>query len=130
MKISRIKETCIYSQNLQESYTFYHAMLGLEVIQYLPDKHLFLRAGDCVLLIFNPKDSKFKDTPPPHYAEGKLHFAFEVSSGDYDRSKGEVLQQGIKIIQEVTWKPGVKSFYFEDPDGNVVEILPDIGVWD
>jgi catechol 2,3-dioxygenase-like lactoylglutathione lyase family enzyme len=130
MRISRIKETCIYSRNLEKALAFYHSVLGLEVIQHLPEKHLFLRAGDSVLLVFNPEDSRSKASPPPHYAEGKQHFAFEVGPNDYEKSKEEIIRKGIKIIQEVTWKAGVKSFYFEDPDGHVVEILPDKGVWD
>ena len=130
MKFLRIKETCLYVKDLATAKTFYHEKLGLEVINYLPDKHLFLRAGDSVLLLFNPDDSKTKSSPPPHYAEGKQHFAFEVEVHRYDAARKEIESLGIPIVDEVTWKSGKTSFYFNDPEGNVLEILPEGGIWD
>jgi hypothetical protein len=45
-------------------------------------------------------------------------------------SKSEIQRKGIEIIDEITWKSGKKSFYFLDPEGNVLEILPEKGIWD
>jgi catechol-2,3-dioxygenase len=129
MNYLRIKETCLYINDLQEAKNFYHEALGLPVIHYMPGKHLFLRAGSSVLLLFNPEDSKTKNSPPPHYGGGKQHFAFEVNKNDYAEARAEILSKGISIIDEMTWKSG-KSFYFNDPEGNVLEILPDSGIWD
>lgn len=128
MNFTQIKETCIYSRNLDEMRQFYHELMGLPVISHLPDKHIFFRAGSSVLLCFNPDDSKRKASPPAHYAEGRYHFAFEVSPADYDTHKEEVRGKGIRIIDQVIWKSGQESFYFEDPEGNVVEIVPE-GIW-
>jgi catechol 2,3-dioxygenase-like lactoylglutathione lyase family enzyme len=130
LDILKIKETCIYCVDLEGAKRFYHETLGLSVIHYQPGKHLFLRAGSSVLLIFNPDDSKEKTSPPAHYGSGKLHFAFEVKDADYEKTKNEIIGKGIPIIDEVTWKSGKKSFYFQDPFGNVLEILPDQAVWD
>ena len=33
------------------------------------------------------------------------------------------------MIHEETWRAGVKSFYFHDPDGHVLEVVPK-GMWD
>ncbi len=49
-----------------------------------------------------------KKNLPAHYAEGKQRLAFEVP--------------------EQAWKKGLKSFYFSDPAGNVLEIVPE-GIW-
>lgn len=130
MKILKIKETCLYVKDLEKAKAFYADVLNLPVINYTPGKHLFLRAGSSVLLLFNPEDSKNKMSPPPHYGGGKQHFAFEVSGQDYQQSKAEIQSKGILVIDEVTWKGGKQSFYFHDPEGNVLEILPDSGVWD
>lgn len=130
MEVLRIKETCLYINDLQQAKEFYHGVLGLPVITYVPDKHLFLRAGQSVLLLFNPEDSKSKSSPPAHFGGGKQHFAFEVSPENYDSSKSEIELKGIEILEEVTWKSGKKSFYFNDPEGNVLEILPEGGIWD
>jgi len=129
MNIKQIKETCIYMQDLDRARDFYHVLLGLPVISHVADKHIFFRAGNSVLLCFNPEDSRNKKSPPPHFTEGKYHFAFEVDPADYAKEKQSLISKGIKITDEVEWKNGLKSCYFEDPVGNVLEIVP-AGVWD
>ena len=129
MKFLKIKETCFYSADLEKTRSFYHDLLDLPVIDYVKDKHIFFRAGGSVLLCFNPDDSRNKKSPPPHYGRGKLHFAFEVSPEDYQGTKQKILNKGIQITDSVKWKNGQESFYFEDPAGNVLEIVPQ-GIWD
>lgn len=128
MKFLQIKETCIYWENLDEMRNFYHHLLELPVISHVEGKHIFFRAGSSVLLCFNPHDSKNKKSPPGHYAEGKYHFAFSVAAGEYEDHKARVTAKGIRITDEVTWESGLRSCYFEDPAGNVVEIVPE-GLW-
>ena len=130
IEFKQIRETCIYVRDLEGIYDFYHLTLGLPVIAQLTDKHIFFRAGKSVLLFFNPDDSAQKNSPPAHYAIGKQHFAFEVDDNDYESTKEAILKKGIIITDEVTWKSGKKSFYFEDPVGNVLEVIPDKGIWD
>ena len=127
-RILQIKETCIYAVDLLSMQEFYSGKLGLEVISSVPGKHIFFKAGTSVLLCFNPEDSRMKQSPPPHYATGKYHFAFEVSAGDYQLKKDEIVSRGITITDTVIWKNGQESFYFDDPAGNVVEIVP-VGIW-
>ena len=116
--------------DLEKAKSFYHDVLGLPVIAYVPGKHLFLRTGSSVLLCFNPEDSRTKKSPPAHYGGGKQHFAFEVSREEYHAAKKEILEKGIQIIDNVTWSAGVESFYFEDPEGNILEVVPSSGIWD
>lgn len=130
MNIIKIKETCLYVHDLEQAKNFYHNILGLPIIHYQENKHLFLRAGSSVLLLFNPEDSKLKTSPPPHYGGGHQHFAFEVNDEDYAKTKAELTKKGIEVIDEVTWQTGKKSFYFRDPEGNVLEIVPFSGIWD
>lgn len=130
MDFLKIKETCLYVNDLEKAKHFYQEKLGMPLINYVEGKHLFLRAGQSVLLIFNPEDSREKVSPPPHYGGGKQHFAFEVRAKDYDESKRQIAGKEISIIEEITWKSGKRSFYFNDPEGNVLEILPDEGIWD
>ncbi|MCA6078585.1 VOC family protein [Fulvivirga sedimenti] len=128
-QIKGIKETCLYIHDLDSAKTFYHDTLGFPVIHHEPGKHIFFRAGRSVLLCFNPVDSRTKKSPPPHYADGPQHLAFEVSPADYDLLKNEFQQKGIQIIDQLVWGSGQESFYFKDPEGNVLEIVPE-GVWD
>ncbi len=128
MNIQQIKETCIYCRDLEKAHEFYHTLLELPIISYAKEKHIFFRAGNSVLLCFNPDDSRLKKSPPAHFADGKYHFAFEVKREEYERHKQEILSKGIVIIDKVIWETGQESFYFEDPFGNVLEIVPE-GIW-
>jgi catechol 2,3-dioxygenase-like lactoylglutathione lyase family enzyme len=130
MNILKIKETCLYLIDLDRARSFYHEVLGLPIISYVEGKHIFFRAGTSVLLCFNPEDSKSKISPPAHFGGGKQHFAFEVSKTEYEKVKNEIRSKGITIVDEVVWKSGEESFYFNDPEGNVLEFVPDIGIWD
>ena len=129
MQFIKIKETCLYVHDLEKAKKFYHEILELPLISYVPGKHIFFSAGSSVLLCFNPEDSKHKTSPPGHYGGGKQHFAFEVAEQDYLKSKEWICAKGITITEEVKWKDGAESFYFEDPEGNVLEIVPDKGIW-
>lgn len=130
VKFTKIKETCLYLKDLEQARKFYHGLLNLPEIDYQPGRHLFLRVGSSVLLCFNPDDSRQKTSPPAHYGGGKQHLAFEVSADDFDRMRVEIERKGITITDTVTWKSGAQSFYFEDPEGNVLEIVPETGIWD
>lgn len=129
MNFIKIKETCLYLHDLEQAKKFYHEVLELPLISYVPTKHIFFKAGSSVLLCFNPDDSKHKLSPPAHYGEGKQHFAFEVSDQEYEKAKSWIKSKGIDITDEVTWQSGTKSFYFEDLEGNVLEIVPATGIW-
>ena len=129
MKLNGIKETCLYTTNLEEAKDFYSGLLGLDIITYMPNRHLFLRVGYSVLLIFNPKDSSHKISPPPHYGEGPIHIAFEVDSIEYLAWKDKIRALNIPIIDELIWKSGKESFYFKDPANHILEIVPE-GIWD
>jgi catechol 2,3-dioxygenase-like lactoylglutathione lyase family enzyme len=130
MEFLRIKETCLYVKDLDKARAFYHEVLDLPVISFVPGKHLFLKAGESVLLLFNPEDSKNKKSPPAHFGGGRQHFAFEVAESEYEKAKSEVIAKSIAITDEVEWSSGKKSFYFNDPEGNVLEIVPQKGIWD
>ena len=130
MKYIKIKETCLYVNDLEKIKDFYSEILELPIINYDAEKHIFFRLGNSVLLFFNPDDSRLKVSPPGHYGGGKQHVAFEVHTTDYEKAKAEIIAKGISVIDEIEWKGGVKSFYFEDPEGNILEIVPDRGIWD
>jgi len=129
MKFIKIKETCLYVHDLEKARKFYGEVLELQEISYVVGKHLFFQAGSSVLLLFNPDDSRHKKSPPAHYGGGKQHFAFEVEEKDYETAKQRIVSKGIRITDEVTWESGKRSFYFDDPEGNVLEIVPDKGIW-
>ncbi len=126
---SQIKETCLYISNLDISESFYNGKLGLPVISKVNHRHIFFRAGSSVLLCFLPEVTKNEQQLPPHFAYGKQHIAFETSPDEYTGWKKLISEKGIAITHEQEWKDGLQSFYFEDPDGHVLEIVPK-GIWE
>lgn len=127
--ISSIKETCLYVSDLQATKDFYTQKLGLEVISYVADRHVFFRIGQDVLLCFNPEATRNEQNLPPHFAQGPQHIAFEVPASLYQATKADLLSKGISIIHTQPWGKDFESFYFLDADQNVLEIVPK-GMWD
>ncbi|MDQ3073676.1 MAG: VOC family protein [Bacteroidota bacterium] len=129
MRISQIKETCLYSRDLDRAQEFYADILQLPIIGRVEQRHVFFRAGASVLLIFNPDLTANATDFPQHYGEGALHIAFEVPESEYAKWKIWIADAGIAITHEHDWPGGRKSFYFNDPDGHVLEfVMP--GIWE
>ena len=128
MKISRIKETCIYVTDLQRTKEFYSRRLGLAVLSFVEGRHVFFRAGESVLLCFIAEKTLQENELPPHGAKGSIHFAFEVEVEEYDTTLLKVKHMEIEILHEQVWKGKLRSFYFHDPDGNLLEIIEE-GIW-
>lgn len=129
MNFNQIKENCLYISDVEQTEQFYHSILGLPVISKVNHRHVFFRTGSSVLLCFLPEVTKQEAKLPPHFAYGKQHLAFEASPADYAEWKQQLQQKGIKITHEQEWKDGLQSFYFEDPDGHVLEVVPE-GIWE
>jgi catechol 2,3-dioxygenase-like lactoylglutathione lyase family enzyme len=116
-----VLETVVYCTTANEMATrrFYREVLGLQPFGEQSYGH---RVGPAVFLLFNRDKSSVQESPPPHGATGPAHTCFLAAPGDYDRWREELAAKGVEIVKETTWKPGIRSFYFEDPAGNLVEI--------
>jgi catechol 2,3-dioxygenase-like lactoylglutathione lyase family enzyme len=126
--IERIVETGMYADNLAAAETFYHDVLGLEVIGREAGRSVFFRVGaSSVLLVFNPATTLRGDRLPSHGTRGPGHFAFGVRDG-LEAWKERLAARGVAVEQEVAWPRGGRSIYFRDPAGNSVEIVTP-GVW-
>ena len=58
--------------------------------------------------------------------------AFEIPDGEYEEWKKSLTEKGLKIVQEITWESRTnnsRSFYFQDPAGNNIEIA-EKKLWD
>ena len=66
--------------------------------------------------------SSTQDEPPPHGASGSIHAAFLAAPGEYDAWKERLADRGVTLINEIAWDSGVRSCYFNDPAGNLLEI--------
>lgn len=55
MKFRKIVETSVYSSDLEKMKEFYVDKLGLEFVSEQRDRHVFLKTGKNMFLIFNPE---------------------------------------------------------------------------
>jgi catechol 2,3-dioxygenase-like lactoylglutathione lyase family enzyme len=127
MDLAGVLETVLYcsTENEDETRRFYRDLLGLKPFQEDSIGH---RVGPGVFLLFNRDESSVQDWPPPHGAVGPSHACFRAAPGDYDRWRDELSAKGVEILDETEWDAGLRSFYFEDPAGNVLEIAED-DIW-
>jgi catechol-2,3-dioxygenase len=127
MKINKVIETCIYSSDLESMKKFYVEIVGLSVIQEETDKLIFLKAGKSMLLIFDPlRTNVHNEGLPTHGAmtpPSSIHFAMEIEEQEYQPCKEHLGRNGIAIQKEVNWDGEIKSLYFRDPAGNLVELI-------
>lgn len=129
MNIARIKETCIYVTDLNRTKDFYANKLELPLISFVEGRHVFFRAGDSVLLCFIADKTLNEQELPPHGATGMIHFAFEVPRQDYDTALQKLTTAGVSILHRHVWKNKLRSFYFHDPDQNLLEVIEE-GLWE
>jgi catechol 2,3-dioxygenase-like lactoylglutathione lyase family enzyme len=125
----KIVETCIYSSDLEKLKNFYVNNIGLQFVSEEPGRHVFLKAGQSMLLIFNPDSTINKNHSifPPHGAStppASVHFALEIEKEDYENARNILIQNKIEIEKELTWgNEKLKSIYFRDPSRNLVEFI-------
>ena len=114
---------------------FYTDILGLEFVSEEKDRCVFLKAGQSMLLIFNPNKTLVSSENstiqfPIHGAFAPpsiIHIALEIDKENYDNAKDTLIEKNIKIEKEITWEKG-NSIYIRDPAGNLVEIITP-GCW-
>lgn len=122
MQLAGILETVVYctTENEEETRRFYRDVLGLQPVREDSVAH---RIGSGVLLLFNADESSVQDSPPAHGArDARVHTCLLAVPEEYDRWKEKLRNDGVEIVQEIDWRQGPRSFYFEDPAGNVLEI--------
>ncbi len=126
-RISAVLETVLYFSDQERTEAFYSETLGLRLLDREPGRSLFYRVGSGVLLLFLPSATRSGGTLPAHGATGPVHVCFRVPPEDYDAWKERIGQRGLELLREVDWPKG-RSFYFHDPDRNLLEIA-DADIW-
>jgi len=106
--------------------SFEHSQAAIRIFQE-PDRHVFFRVGTGVLLLFYAERTRRSANLPPHGADGEIHVCFTVTPAEYEAWKRRVRDHEVTIQKEITWPVG-RSFYFRDPDGNLLE-LADADIW-
>lgn len=125
--IDGILETSVYVDDMDAAHAFYSRVLGLTRM-VSGDRLYAYDAGPAqALLIFHRGHTgENVETEggivPGHDTTGPSHFAFRIAEDQLQPWRSYLTEQGVDIISEVTWPAGGTSLYFNDPDGNVLEL--------
>jgi catechol 2,3-dioxygenase-like lactoylglutathione lyase family enzyme len=123
---SAIMETALYADDIDAIEAFYRDVFGLEVVTKVPDRLVFFKCGQQMLLIFNPQKSREQDPGipiPRHGAIGEGHFCFYAADkAEVDAWRDHFDHLGIPIEHYHRWENGARSVYIRDPANNSVEV--------
>ena len=133
MSVSRLQppsvlESSLYCPDLDAAERFYRNVLGLDVVTRQLGRHVFLRCGEGMVLLFNPAATADSAVPTggppmvPHGAYGPGHLAFRLPERDIERWQTHLSASGVPIEAEVRWPQGGYSLYLRDPAGNSIEL--------
>jgi len=107
--------------DLTRSEDFYVDILGMEVVQRVPEM-VFLKTGDDIVILAKSK------TPiePNKDEEPLVHHAFLIDPGTYEDATAYLKSKGVRIVHEEDRHSGAfpgKQAYFLDPDRNCLEVI-------
>jgi catechol 2,3-dioxygenase-like lactoylglutathione lyase family enzyme len=128
--IEGVLETCLYARDLEAAEHFYADLLGLAVVAREPARHVFLRCGAAMPLVFDPDRTSTAAgqvngvAVPPHGVNGPAHVCFRIAENDLKAWRERLHGAGVSIEAEITWPRGGASLYVRDPAGNSVELAP------
>ena len=133
-KLSDVKETALYVDDLPRAMRFYVDVMGLAVLVEQQDRFCALDVeGKHVLLLFvRGKSNQDTQLPqgviPAHDGAGPLHIGFSVAESELPAWESHFAAHGVQVLSRMTWPRGGISIYFRDPDGHLLELLSP-GVW-
>lgn len=112
--------TIVWARDSQASATFFAEILGLSSPRRW-GPFLVVTTDNGANLDFMNDDGKI--TPQ--------HYAFLVSESDFDEIFGRILERSLpywadpaqKQLNEINRRDGGRGFYFEDPDGHLLEVI-------
>lgn len=122
-----VLETALCVDDLKAAEQFYTSVLGLEKHSSQPDRHVFFRCGQGMLLVFHAAATSQPghvagQLIPPHGTTGAGHVAFKIFAVEIDQWRSRLVAANVVIESEISWPEGGYSLYFRDPAGNSLEL--------
>ena len=115
-----LRNICLITQNVEQLTKFYAQVLGIPAKRSGPDYTEF-RTGAAVLAIFSASaQEKYipKSADPANNRSAILEFEVNDVDREYARLQ-KIVKHWVKAPTTQLW--GTRSFYFRDPDGNLVD---------
>ncbi|MBM9500923.1 VOC family protein [Leptospira sp. 201903071] len=117
LKLQYLDHIGISSENPEKSVGFYRTLFGMSLDERGNQNIQTLRLDNIHLVISNLQ--KGEENTSRHLLD---HIAFRVDSDSFDRAKDELRRLEMEV-SEVVDHGLVRSIYFKDPDGYLVELL-------
>jgi len=131
--IKALGEIALRVRDLDSMQRFYQDVVGLELMRRFETSAFFRIAEGFaghtqILALF---DRTNRDPHPPERARSTVdHLAFTIALADYDSEKRRLEGLGVAVsTSEHAWVRW-RSIYFQDPEGNTVELVchdPSVG---
>src|SRR5687768_5644627 len=101
--IHHLLETAIYATDLDRAEAFYRDVMGLELMgkSDRPNRGMWFKVGEGILLVFNPDETLKGDMLPAHGTRGPGHFAFAIQRDALDVWRSHLQRHGVGIEKEV-----------------------------
>lgn len=115
-----LRHVALNVRALEACERFYTELLGMRV-EWRPDAdNVYLTGGRDNLALHRAASAAAPDAP-----QRLDHIGFVLGDiGDVDLWFDFLRSQGVKILKEPrTHRDGARSFYCQDPDGNVVQLI-------
>ncbi|MGC4106807.1 MAG: VOC family protein [Thermomicrobiales bacterium] len=132
----RIRPTGMYElvlevADLETSTRFYEDVIGLQkVVSWGADRPAaWFDLGDSSALGLWPVETGGAKAIAGGRGGVHVHFALRIPHGSFDQVKAFIAEQGVAILDDVTFDDGNRSLYVNDPDGNCVELMDAIVAW-
>jgi catechol 2,3-dioxygenase-like lactoylglutathione lyase family enzyme len=123
-KFTGVLETALYHSAGEKGAVedFYGEVLGLTRVATW-DSGIAFRVGTGVLLLFDR--DRLNRIPGPissHGSRGAGHACVLASAEEYETWRERVVSHGVNIVHDQVWDERMRSFYFRDPAGNLLEV--------
>lgn len=121
--VKQIDHVEVFVRNLEKAAAWYRDVLGLEELHRWQPEPIMIGAGNTKLALFLargdvPRTPGVRQVPP---ALRWHRVAWQTDKQGFAQAQAHLLERGIKfrgpVDHQIAW-----SIYFDDPDGNPLEI--------
>ncbi len=123
MKTLGLRHVALNVRDSQRSKQFYHEVMNMSLEWEPSPREVYMTSQEQDNLALHQADA------PLNKATALNHIGFFVKTIEevdewYHHITPILPRYGAKVVKEIkTHRDGARSFYFEDPDGNVIQLL-------